>query len=120
MFARQREFFAELAQLLNRPISIPDTVVNTESNLGSLALRRNLFRLGFAANLFEHHEAALDELVNRRNNIAHGIDPSTVREVDYERLKKVTFEAMDEITLAIVGAVERQQHLRTPAERVST
>jgi hypothetical protein len=115
VFARQREFFVELDRLLREPISIPDSIVNTESNLGSVTLRRNLFRLGFSVNLLEHHDRALDELMNRRNNIAHGIDPAIVRESDYQRLKKATFEAKDEMALAIVDAVEQEQYRRLPA-----
>jgi hypothetical protein len=111
-FARQRDFFAEFSGLTIKPIAVPETVVNTEDNLGATVLRRNLFRLGLPVNLLQHHEPNLDELKNRRNNIAHGSDDSLVRDVDYERLRRSAFELMDELTLAIVGAVEHQQFLR--------
>jgi hypothetical protein len=111
-FARRQEFFGELQRLLNRSIRLPEDVVNTENNLRASTLRRNLFRLGFAVDLLDKHESSLDELVNRRNNIAHGSDNLPVREVEYERLRKAAFDAMDEITLAIVHASENRLFVR--------
>jgi hypothetical protein len=82
IFARQREFIAELPRFLSRTLEVPDTAVNTEDNLSSRVVKRNLYRLGFPEDLLSGYHAALDELVKRRNNIAHGADSDSVKEAD--------------------------------------
>jgi hypothetical protein len=106
IFARQREFITELPGLLARTLLVPDTAVNTEDNLTSHVIRRNLYRLGFPEHVLSEYHAEFDELVNRRNNIAHGADADPVKESDYERLRKAVFQAMDELALTIVEAFE--------------
>jgi hypothetical protein len=115
VFARRCQFISELDNLLGRPLMVPDDAVDTESNLNSKVLRRNLFRLGFPVDLLASYEDDLNELVYRRHNIAHGIDLSPVRKDIYEKLRKAAFEFMDELTLSIVGAVENFGYLKKPA-----
>ncbi len=112
ILARQREFFTELPRLLARQIQLPDTVVNTEDNLSSKVVKRNVYRLGLPESLLSNYYTDLDELVNRRNNIAHGGDGDPVKERDYERLQKSAFGAMDELALSIVSAIEGAQYSR--------
>lgn len=119
IFARQREFITEIPRLLARPLMVPDTAVNTEDNLSSQVIRRNLYRLGFSEDLLSDYHAPLDELVNRRNNIAHGADSDPVKETDYERLRKAVFHTMDELTLSIVSAIENSQFARPAAPPVA-
>jgi len=114
IFARQREFITELPRLLARTLALPDTAVNTEDNLSSHVVKRNLYRLGFPEDLLSNYHAELDELVKRRNDIAHGADSDPVKESDYERLRKAVFQAMDELTLSVVAAVENTSFRRTP------
>jgi hypothetical protein len=99
-----------LSDMLTHRVKLSDDVVNTEDNLGAEVLRRNLFRLGFTVSQFDHYGIVLDELRNRRNNIAHGFDSSVVREADYERLRRAAFEFMDEVTLAIVDTLENERY----------
>ena len=120
ILARQREFLTELPRLLARPIEVPDTAVNTENNLSSHVIKRNLYRLGFPEDLLDAYHAELDELVKRRNNIAHGADSDSVKENDYERLRKAVFQAMDEFALSVVAAVENANFLRTPPQHHTT
>ncbi len=115
--ARRRDLIAEFDSLMNQKMNLPESTVNTESNLSSIVIRRNLFRLGFPADLMSEYDVQLDELVNRRNNIAHGIDDSVVRSTDYERLQRAVFHAMDSIALAIVGALDEALYLCPPGLR---
>lgn len=115
IFCRQRDFVAGLDALLARPVSVPDDAVDTESNLNSKVLRRNMYKLGFPINIFESYDADLNELVYRRHGIAHGIDIDLVRKDLYERLQTASFQFMDELTLSVVGAVERSDYLRKSA-----
>jgi hypothetical protein len=94
--------------------------VNTEDNLSSHVIKRNLYRLGFPENLLGSYHVLLDELVNRRNNIAHGADSTPVKEKDYERLRKAVFQTMDELTLSIVSAIENAQFTRAATPPIVT
>lgn len=109
--ARRRDFVAEYESIMRRTIQLPESTVNTESNLSSIVLRRNLFRLGFPPDLLAEYDANLDELVNRRNNIAHGIGDSVVKSTDYDRLQRAVLQAMDSIALVIVDALDRSAFL---------
>lgn len=106
VLGRQREFIAELPRLLGQSLRIPDTTVNTEDNLSSHVVKRNLYRLGFPEDMLSGYYTDLDELVHRRNNIAHGADSTPVKDTDYERLRKSSFQAMDELALNVAAAVE--------------
>lgn len=115
--ARRRDLIAGFESLMNQRFNLPESTVNTESNLSSIVLRRNLFRLGFPLDLMSEYDVHLDELVNRRNNIAHGIDDSVVRSTDYERLQRSVFQAMDSIALAIIEALDQSSYLCAPGLR---
>lgn len=115
IFSRQCEFIGQVENFLSRPVNVPDEAVDTESNLSSKVLRRNLFRLGFAPDRFASYESELDELVYRRHSIAHGIDLDPVRKDQYEKLQKGAFQFMDELTLSIIAAIESSEYLRKAA-----
>lgn len=115
IFCRRAEFFTELPAFLRRQVLLPDTAVNTEDNLSSKVIRRNVVRLGLPHDLLESHYEDLDELLNRRNNIAHGGGGDPVRTTDYERLQKSAFQAMDELALTIAVAIENTHYARTGA-----
>lgn len=117
-FCRRREFVAGLDGLLSRTVLVPADAVDTESNLSSRVLRRNLYKLGLPAEAFEGYEPDLDELVHRRNNIAHGVQVNPVAADLYDRLRRSTFGFMDELALLVVGAIEKGSYLRQPAGTV--
>ena len=108
----RRDFINEFESMLRNPLVLPDTVVNTEDNLGSLLLRRNLYRLGLPPDSLSKYDASLDELRNRRNNIAHGIDDAGVRLDDYTRLQAAVYSAMDSLALSLLDALETGAYLR--------
>jgi hypothetical protein len=107
---RKRDFVREFESIMGQPLA--ESAVNMEDNLNSSVLHKGLFRLGFPTTLMEVYETNLNELVNRRNNIAHGIDDSSVRATDYERLEKTVFEAMDFIVISIIVALEQESYRR--------
>src|ERR1700730_6160937 len=59
IFARQREFITELPRFLTRTLMVPDTAVNTEDNLTSHVIKRNLYRLGFPEDVLSGYHAEL-------------------------------------------------------------
>lgn len=56
----------------NKPLEIPEKVVNTESNLWPVVLKKMLYSLGLPENTFVRHESTIKDLVNMRNGISHG------------------------------------------------
>lgn len=121
---RRRDFVREYESVMASPLLLPDETVNLQDNLNSTVLRKSLFRLGFPADLMAPYEVELNELVNRRNDIAHGLYDTVVRAADYDRLERNVLSAMDHMVLSIIEALERESYFRTdaacaPAEHLS-
>lgn len=114
LLSRRCDFVKEFDSIMQQPLRIPEAAVSTEDNLNSTVLRKCFLKLGFPLSLMESYEANLNELVNRRNNIAHGIDDGVVRATDYDRLQRAVFGAMDLIALAITEALEQESFMKPP------
>lgn len=108
-FARQAELLYRLGEVWKQPVSIPtEVVVDTESNLKPIVLRKILYRLGFTYNAFKDKEASINELLNRRNNIAHGVQKLGIDANEYEGIEKITFSIMDALLRMIVDALNNK------------
>jgi hypothetical protein len=114
LLSRRCDFVKEFDSIMQQPLRVPEAAVSTEDNLNSAVLRKCFLKLGFPLSLMESYEANLNELVNRRNNIAHGIDDGVVRATDYDRLQRAVFGAMDLIALAITEALEQESYMKPP------
>jgi hypothetical protein len=69
---REQEFIAEYEAISSIRVNIPDTAIDTRSNLDTDVLKMLLFRLGLDYNNVETHRSSLNRLVGNRNAIAHG------------------------------------------------
>ena len=114
--ARQQEFIKRLEEIMSRPIVIPETLVDTESNLTPNVMRKNLFALGFQYDRFKSQEGTIHNLVRRRNDVAHGSRTSGFEAEEYSELEGIVFEVMNEITVVIFDAIRRRQYLRHDGE----
>jgi hypothetical protein len=115
-FSRQCEFIAEVDGLLSSAVTVPDEAVDTETNLNSKVLRRNLYKLGLPVEKFESYEDDLNELVYRRHSIAHGVDDNPIKKDLYDKLQRSAFNFMDELILEIIAAIESTSFMRkTPS-----
>ncbi|MES2701967.1 MAG: MAE_28990/MAE_18760 family HEPN-like nuclease [Bacteroidota bacterium] len=112
LFARDREFLEKISNFENRRISIPETVVDTESNLKPAVLRKNLYRLGFQHDSLEFLEGYIHMLLQTRNEIAHGAHGIGVAEGKYERVRDVTFEVMSHVKRFVMTALMKKDYLR--------
>lgn len=61
--------------------------------------------------MVDQYEGTINELLNRRNAVAHGASKDGVQESSYRKLSSVVTELMEALIRAIVDAVERQSHL---------
>lgn len=112
-FAREREFIEHASDVNGRPVSIPDEVVDTESNLTPVVLRKNLFRLGLPHDQFQSHDAAINKLLNLRNGISHGSLKEGVEKRVYEQLRTSTFAIMSGLGTGIMKALSERAYARS-------
>ena len=113
-FARQREFVEHSAAILSSPLALSDKVVNTESNLWPVVLRKNLFRLGLPHERFSHLDGMLSLLVNTRNEIGHGAFAKPIKWSLYEKLRIAALEIMKDLQAIIFTASDLKWYKRAP------
>jgi hypothetical protein len=88
---RRRHFIEELDRLLDLPVTLPEKVIDTESNLKPSVLKRNLFLLGLDYQFVEPHADDIQNLLKRRNNIAHGDQRRGVPKSEYKEFDDAVF-----------------------------
>ncbi|QDT24425.1 MAE_28990/MAE_18760 family HEPN-like nuclease [Gimesia chilikensis] len=120
-FARHSEFVARLDDALSTIVSIPiDDVVDTESNLKPVVVRKNLFRLGFSHEEFKSEEGTINELLRRRNDIAHGSSRIGVPVDSYSNLESSVVGVMRRIVILIFESLRERRFEKqvdsTPSE----
>ncbi len=112
IFARDKEFLKKIADFDKRKISIPEGIVDTESNLKPTVLRKNLYRLGFRHDSLEFLEGYIHILLRTRNEIAHGAHGIGVVQGKYERVRDATFEIMNQVKRFVMNALKEKEYLR--------
>lgn len=111
-FARDREFIEMSTGFQSKPISIPEKIADTESNLKPIVLRKILYRLGFRHDQFEQIEGDIHLLLNYRNGISHGETRDGIPEDKYELVKRAAYKVMDEIKSEVMTALQKNSFLR--------
>ena len=89
-----------------------DDVVDTESNLEPIVLRKILFRQGLDPELAEPWEGTI-QLLQRRNDVAHGSARVGLTEKDYAKLEQAATLVIDDLVQAVSRAVSEQHYLTT-------
>lgn len=102
--------------LLSQPLIIEDTAVDTESNLWYIVLQKNLYRLGLPMDMFEEYKSDIDNLVNRRNTIAHGSRTDGVTEREYKKWEDSIKNVMENIVRKIYFYANNEKYLRSVNE----
>jgi hypothetical protein len=111
-FAREREFIERTAEVEGRPVKIPDDVVDTESNLTPIVMRKNLYRLGLPHDQFQSHDGEIHQLLKLRNGVSHGDLKEGVEETAYLRLRAATFSIMSGLGTGIMKALSEKAYSR--------
>lgn len=115
-FARDREFVEVVWQIANRTVQLDgDDVVDTESNLKPVVLKKILYRLGLDPALAQPWESVIHQLLNRRNDVAHGTAKSGLGEKEYASLEQAVMLVIDELVKAISEAVANRRYLGAAA-----
>jgi hypothetical protein len=111
-FGRQREFVERTANFAIRPVKVADDVVDTESNLNPLVLRKNLYRLGFPHDQFSAYEGNINRLLEYRNKISHGEMQAGLKRDKYEELSSSVYEIMEAMKRQVMNALNEKAYLR--------
>jgi hypothetical protein len=112
---RERQFVENFTAMLDTLVKIPDKLIDTKSNLSTVVLKRNLYQLGLDHTLVEPHAGIINELLNRRNAIAHG-DRGTIPEAsDALRFVSSAFSTMAFIQREIYSTLSTEAYRRRSA-----
>lgn len=111
-FARDREFLERTSSYGQTPVVVPDSVIDVQSNLKPVVLKKILFRLGFRHDQFDEIQGTIHQLLNYRNRIAHGEMKDGIEKDRYEALRDSTFHIMRELKSCIMNALNDRIYLR--------
>lgn len=112
-FARQSEFAGRLHDVMGSSIEIPiETVLDTESNLTPTVVRKTLFRMGFPHDEFASDESTVNQLLRRRNDIAHGSARYGIRISDYRNLESAVIGIMKRVVVFIFESLDGKKYMK--------
>lgn len=115
LMAREREFVEKLGELLGQHVELSDTVVDTESNLSSIVLKKNLYRLGLAFPVVDERKGEIDMLLGMRNAIAHGDTLKVPKAEQNEEYVRAAFKVMQFVQYEIFESLRQRSYLRSIA-----
>jgi len=113
-FSRQVDFIEGLNEIGGKTAFIAEDVIDTESNLKYIVLKKLLFRLGLDYDCFGQYQSNIEKMLGKRNNIAHGEQKSGVSEKDYKEIEKDVFDIMKSILIILMQALDEKQYLKQP------
>lgn len=114
-FARDREFMDSFATFAGQAVTLDaDVLVDTESNLKPVVLRKILYRLGLEPAIVAPWSATIQELLLRRNDVAHGTAKDGLDEPTYRELEQAVNAVVEDLIRVISEAVTKQQYRRSP------
>lgn len=103
---RRRHFVQEYNRLIEEEVNLSDDVINSESNLKPLVLKRNMFLVGLDYGMVDDHVKEMQMILARRNPIAHGEDTNGVELEDYDKMESAYFSICTRLIDELVDAHE--------------
>lgn len=111
-FARDRDFIEVANKICTRNVLVNvDEIVDTESNLKPIVLKKILFRIGLDPNLADPWQGVIHQLLARRNDVAHGTAKSGLEEKEYSNLEQAVNLVVDDLVKMITQAVTSKSYL---------
>jgi len=110
-YSRQITFVGEFANFLSKTVNIPEKIVDTESNLKPVVLKKILYRLGFPVEQVQISEDTINKLLTYRNSISHGSRRLGITDNEYERLESDVKILMNSIREIINNAIIDESYL---------
>jgi hypothetical protein len=110
--ARQIDLVGEFGAFESKDFELdPETIVQTESNLKPVVLRKILYALGLPWDSLRGVEGAIYRMVNVRNDIGHGARKSGIKEDECAEFDAAFVVAIQKITDLILEAVSNRLFL---------
>lgn len=106
-FSRRKDFVCAFQGFLEEIAYIPDDVVDTESNLKPIVLKKILFHLGFDVFIAQEFADTINCLLKYRNSVAHGENSIRmgISGKDYADIESQIFELMQKIKELVAHAL---------------
>lgn len=112
---RERAFVAGLEGIADTRVAIPDTAVDSESNLSSVVLRKNLYKVGLEHQEIDKWKGDMDKLLGIRNHIAHGAALKAPDQIEVEKYVATTLQIMGFVQTEIFSALKLGAYRKFPA-----
>lgn len=110
--ARSVEFINSLQNSLNETVAIPEDVVNTESNLKPVVLKKILYMLGMDHTMFKDEQGDIQRLLVKRNQIAHGESRMGILAKEFGVLYDLTISLLKVIKSRIMKSLTDEDYLK--------
>lgn len=112
IYGRQKEFISSYKELMEKKVQLAHKIIDTDSNLRSHVLKKLLYRLEMNFSIVEDNQTTLNELVNKRNSIAHGDRVRGVSKPEYLDYKNKTIELMKKLKDTIYENFYNKSYLK--------
>lgn len=119
LHGRRREFFSDYFEMVGKTLCIPDTVVDTESNLRSCVLKKLLFKLEIDFTIVDDYQSDINELVNKRNALAHGDRVRGVTLNEYTSYREKVVNLMGQLKSIIYDTFYHKKYLKEPQSTIA-
>lgn len=111
-YSRRKEFMGAYSNLIIKKVKIPENAVNTESNLKSYVLKSLLYKFDIDYTAVDPYQHTINELLGKRNSIAHGDTVRGVELVNYEDYKSKTLHLMEAIKNIVINSFRNKAFLK--------
>ena len=111
-FYRRVEFIESFDEYRDKELKLSDEIIDTESNLWYIVLQKNLYKLGLPVDLFDDYHTEIDDLVNRRNSIAHGSFKTGVTKDEYRNWENKVYRIMSNINIILYQYASEHKYLK--------
>lgn len=110
-FYRRVYFLTEINNLFDQPIKLKEEFISTKSNLKVPILSMILYHLGFPPDRFNDYTTDISNMVDRRNDYAHGEKKTGIKIEEYERFEVATFRLMNELMELLDDSLNNKLYL---------
>lgn len=114
--SRYEEFFEKVSDVFNQKIKIGDGYINTEGNVGKEVLQKLLYQVGLSHTLLDNVIGPLTKLMNKRNNIAHGVDKGVINDVEFREYYECCLSIMSELSRVLFSAFDTREFMKQVSE----
>ena len=110
-FSRRKEFVENNNLHINKTVNIPNETIDVEDNLKSYVLKSLLYKLDIDYTIVDPYQGILNELLGKRNAIAHGDMVNGIELIKYNDYKSKILQLMDAVKTAVLEAFKNETFL---------